>query len=210
MPSNHGVTSSEEGKCQSNGSCVPLLISTPHLTSTSQVLSDSDVYKDDKIARHLKVRPSESCPISDTAISFGGKSRSPSPASMFIPIGHISLDAGGADAYKIASFYVSMALQGHGIGRAAMDLVKAMAVEEPFCAKTLFLCTACNEYYKVHPVFSAHWDIIKRAIGIERIPHYSHRSLCCAPLPPHCNKLTRSMKKRRKSDGKPLGRNLLL
>jgi hypothetical protein len=129
---------------------LPIPNSHPNITLlTSQILPSTDPSKDSKITQHLTLFPKESAPISDTAISFGGQPRSASPKSMFIPIGHISLDAGGADAYKIATFYVSTAMQGHGIGRAAMDLVEAMAIREPFCAKTLFLSTACNESYEV-------------------------------------------------------------
>lgn len=71
----------------------------------------------------------------------------------FYPIGHVSLDEDNLDAkdfgldlpatgvYWIKTFYVSQALRGKGVGRAAMDMIEAMAVEEPLCAKTLALDT---------------------------------------------------------------------
>ncbi|KAF4303914.1 acyl-n-acyltransferase [Botryosphaeria dothidea] len=69
------------------------------------------------------------------------------------PIGHISLDSGNPEArhlglplpdsgvYWIKTFYVSHVLQNKGVGRAAMDMIEAMAVEEPLCAKVLALDT---------------------------------------------------------------------
>lgn len=71
----------------------------------------------------------------------------------FVPIGHISLDSKNADAHKIQldippegafwikTFFVSHSFQSQGIGRAAMDEVETMAVEEPLCARTLMLDT---------------------------------------------------------------------
>jgi GNAT superfamily N-acetyltransferase len=41
--------------------------------------------------------------------------------------------------YWISNFYVSRALQGSGLGRAAMDTVENLAISEPLCAKTLAL-----------------------------------------------------------------------
>jgi GNAT superfamily N-acetyltransferase len=64
-------------------------------------------------------------------------------------VGHISLDAevddvNRAESYKISSFYVSAALQGGGLGRAAMDAVENMAISEPLCAKWLLLSTPAD------------------------------------------------------------------
>jgi GNAT superfamily N-acetyltransferase len=42
-------------------------------------------------------------------------------------------------SYWISNFYVSRALQGSGLGRAAMDTVENLAISEPLCAKTLGL-----------------------------------------------------------------------
>ena len=41
--------------------------------------------------------------------------------------------------YWISNFYVSRALQGSGLGRAAMDTIENLATSEPLCAKTLGL-----------------------------------------------------------------------
>lgn len=90
--------------------------------------------------------------MSDTAISLNAVPRDPSHQS-FIPIGHISLDTKNPDAadleleipsdsvYWIKTFFVQHSLQSKGIGRAAMDEVEAMAVNEPLLAKTLMLDT---------------------------------------------------------------------
>lgn len=103
---------------------------------------------------HLKKYPSESVPIKDTAAGLGAKPRSPTSQS-FIPVGHISLDSWNQDPsladgskgfYVIMCFYVSAALQGSGLGGAAMDAVEHMAISEPLCAKQLSLATVANEY----------------------------------------------------------------
>jgi hypothetical protein len=99
--------------------------------------------------KHVKSWPLETEPIANTATSLGGMSRTPDPTKAFVPVGHISLNAGGEDfvlegSYKIAYFYVSTALQGGGLGRAAMDAVEGMAVSQPLCAKALWLSTTSN------------------------------------------------------------------
>jgi GNAT superfamily N-acetyltransferase len=75
----------------------------------------------------------------------------------FIPVGHISLNkeyetpgyaAPAEGFYWIANFYISDALQGMGLGRAAMDAVESMAISEPLCAETLALSTLAREYVR--------------------------------------------------------------
>lgn len=97
--------------------------------------------------------PGEAAPILDTATALGGKPRIPSSQS-FIPVGHISLDSESpnpdqADAsrglYCITTFYISRAIQGGGLGRAAMDTIESEAVNEPLCAKILSLDTLANK-----------------------------------------------------------------
>ncbi|OHX01203.1 hypothetical protein CSPAE12_00007 [Colletotrichum incanum] len=95
-------------------------------------------------------------PILDTAQSIHAVSRTPT-GTAFHPVGHISLDVDNPQAkslnlpipeenlYWIKSLYVSFALQGSGIGRAAMDMVEHMATSEPLCAKTLMLDTVSKE-----------------------------------------------------------------
>jgi len=116
------------------------------------LLSSLDAQRESMISQHIKAYPKEKQPISDSALSFGGKPRIPSssPGSTFIPIGHISLDSESEDPtkYKISTFYVSSALQGKGIGRAAMDAVESMATAEPLNAKTLWLYTAANDNFE--------------------------------------------------------------
>jgi GNAT superfamily N-acetyltransferase len=41
--------------------------------------------------------------------------------------------------YGISNFYISRALQGSGLGTAAMDTIENLAISEPLCAKTLAL-----------------------------------------------------------------------
>jgi len=117
------------------------------------VLSEEDPEKETKLAQHLLKHPGEAAPILDTATALGGKPRIPSSQS-FNPVGHISLDAESpypdqADAskglYCITTFYISRAIQGGGLGRAAMDTIESEAVNEPLCAKILSLDTLANE-----------------------------------------------------------------
>jgi GNAT superfamily N-acetyltransferase len=108
-----------------------------------------------KLEQHILEHPDEKTPISDTARSLAGKPRTRSPfLDAFIPIGHISLDFYHPDQsladptkgiFYISTFYVSHALQGGGIGRAAMDAVENMAIEPPLCAKVLALDTLARE-----------------------------------------------------------------
>lgn len=82
----------------------------------------------------------------------------------FIPVGHISLNkeyetpgyAKPAEGfYWIANFYISDALQGMGLGRAAMDAVESMAISEPLCAETLALSTLAREHVKKREMWTA-------------------------------------------------------
>jgi len=101
----------------------------------------------------------------DTAEALGGKIRvPPTPPLSFIPVGHISLDSETSDPtqadpskgiYAITTFYVSRVLQHGGIGRAAMDAVEAMAINEPLCAKTLTLDTIANESAKSEEMWAS-------------------------------------------------------
>jgi GNAT superfamily N-acetyltransferase len=119
-----------------------------------QVLEDSDPEKDAKLLKHAEAYPQEQEPLVDSAISFGGNSRTiPSPQRTFTPVGHICLGRVPTEyeasrfaeneegLYWISNFYVSHALQGSGLGRAAMDTVENLAISEPLCAKTLALNT---------------------------------------------------------------------
>ncbi|TVY65646.1 hypothetical protein LSUE1_G006192, partial [Lachnellula suecica] len=105
------------------------------------------------LTAHTTAYPSESTSLLDTPASFGGKPRIATNAE-FLPVGHISLDseyetAEHAEAeeglYWIATFYISTALQGSGLGRAAMDAVEAMATSEPLNARVLGLSTVAKD-----------------------------------------------------------------
>lgn len=120
------------------------------------MFTDDDLDKEEKLGQHLEAFPSELAPLFDTATTFGGSSRQPTN-NPFIPVGHISLDSSyeepekvandnlGEGVYWISTFYISKALQKYGLGRAAMDFVEEMAVNEPLNAKTLGLSTAISE-----------------------------------------------------------------
>ncbi|KAF5674971.1 hypothetical protein FHETE_2722 [Fusarium heterosporum] len=102
---------------------------------------------------HFDAFPADKTPLIDTAKTLRAQSITPT-SSKFYPIGHISLDDCDPKSsnltldlpkegvYWIKTFYVSKALRSKGIGRAAMDIVEAMAIEYPLCAKTLALDTA--------------------------------------------------------------------
>ncbi|OBT59648.1 hypothetical protein VE04_00151 [Pseudogymnoascus sp. 24MN13] len=116
------------------------------------VLSEEDPGKETKLAQHLLKYPEDATPILDTATSLAGKPRLPSSRS-FVPVGHISLDSespnpGQADAsqglYCITTLYISRAIHGGGLGRAALDAVESQAINEPLCAKILSLDTLAN------------------------------------------------------------------
>ncbi|KAM0424824.1 hypothetical protein ACHAPT_009880 [Fusarium lateritium] len=120
-------------------------------------LSPDDASTQDTLQLHFDQFPTlitmkEKVPLVDTATSIRTKPRTPTQAPIY-PVGHISLDDENAEAvhlgldlpekgvYWIKTFYVSKALQSKGIGRAAMDIAEAMAVNEPLCATTLALDT---------------------------------------------------------------------
>ncbi|KAH7304887.1 hypothetical protein BKA65DRAFT_610885 [Rhexocercosporidium sp. MPI-PUGE-AT-0058] len=115
------------------------------------VLSDTNPEKEDKLLKHTSAYPSESTPLLDTAVSYGGKPRSiPLPQQSFVPVGHICLgptpshyddveEPFAEGSYWISNFYVSRALQSSGLGRAAMDTAERIATSEPLNARMLGL-----------------------------------------------------------------------
>jgi hypothetical protein len=117
-------------------------------------LSETDAEREEKLKKHLAAFPNEGAALVDSATSLGGKPRTPDAGRKFIPVGHISLNneyekPGFTDPvpglYFISTFYISAALQGTGLGRAAMDAVESMANSEPLCAKTLALSSVSRE-----------------------------------------------------------------
>lgn len=120
---------------------------------SQKVLEDSDPEKESRLNKHTSQFPSESEPLLDSAVSFGGKPRSIPlpPQRKFIPVGHICLGqvsdeyaalnyhANDEGAFWISNFYVSRAIQGCGLGTAAMDTAENMAVSEPLNARSLAL-----------------------------------------------------------------------
>ncbi|KFY29155.1 hypothetical protein V493_02510 [Pseudogymnoascus sp. VKM F-4281 (FW-2241)] len=94
------------------------------------------------LAQHVEKYPNESTAIYDSAVSIGGHQRdfSSSSSASFIPVGHISIDTIASTVVPtrlladpkerrlhISSFYVSNAIQGGGIGGAAMRAAERMA-----------------------------------------------------------------------------------
>jgi GNAT superfamily N-acetyltransferase len=120
-----------------------------------QILSPEDPQKESKLQAHITAYPNEATPVHDTAKFLGGEAREiPQPPREFIPVGHISLDSYCADPeladpkrgiYYVSTLYISHALQGRGLGRAAMDAIESMAVEPPLNAKALALDTLARE-----------------------------------------------------------------
>ncbi|RSM19185.1 hypothetical protein CDV31_001861 [Fusarium ambrosium] len=115
-------------------------------------LSPEDAGTQESLQLHFDKFPAEKAPLVDTATTIRAKPRTPTQESIH-PVGHISLDDENVEAahlgldfpekgvFWIKTFYVSKALQSKGIGRAAMDIAEAMAVNEPLCAKALALDT---------------------------------------------------------------------
>jgi len=120
------------------------------------VLADDDPQKVTKLQTHITAYPYEAVPLSDSCRSLDGKPRDiPQPPRTFFPVGHISLDSQYDDpeladpnrgVYYVSTLYISNALQGSGLGRAAMDVVEVMATEPPFNGKALALGTLAREH----------------------------------------------------------------
>lgn len=160
-------------------------------STTFKVIQPDDQEADEKLKRHLLVYPKvstgseskrpplmqlyqESGMLQDTATSIFAVPRTAS-GTLFIPVGHISLDVDNPDAeplelgvpsdrvFWVKALYVSRALHSQGIGRAAMDEAEAMAVREPLLAKTLMLDTLQTEDQK--------W-VVKEHLG--HVPKVGH------------------------------------
>jgi hypothetical protein len=127
----------------------------PIRLTPKQIITEDDPQKEFKLAQHVMQHVNEKMPLLDTAVSLAGKPRSTQRLSdAFIPVGHISLDFYNDDSsladpskgiYYISTFYVSRALQGGGLGRAAMDAIEKLAIEPPLNAKVLALDTLSRE-----------------------------------------------------------------
>ncbi|KAI9148211.1 hypothetical protein HJFPF1_12038 [Paramyrothecium foliicola] len=102
---------------------------------------------------HIEQNPEETNELVDSSKTLLAQPCSPTQAK-FLPIGHIALDIHDPDYYKklgievpehgsywIKSLYVSHALQGQGIGGAAMNIAERMITEEPLKAVHLLLDT---------------------------------------------------------------------
>lgn len=130
---------------------IPTFFALPVPLIFPKVLPEDNTQSQSMLSQHLTRFPSEERPLSDSATTFGGRSRTtPRSPESFHPIGHISIDSHNHKAtladpsigrYCISKLYVSAALQSKGLGRAAMDAVEKYAAEEPLRAKTLTLDT---------------------------------------------------------------------
>lgn len=118
-----------------------------------QVLRSDDAGYVSSLLDKLVARyPEEATPLTDTAPTIRAVPRTPSN-QRFRPVGHITvddsqpavlrygLDIPTADAFWIKSLYVSYALQGSGVGRAAMDAIEQLATEPPLSARHLLIDT---------------------------------------------------------------------
>ncbi|KAK8050714.1 hypothetical protein PG994_012444 [Apiospora phragmitis] len=136
------------------------------------VLSPSHPETASRLAAHKAQFPSEAAPLRDTSRSILGWPHMVHPdiaaaaaaaagdgdgdrdRDTFVPVGHISLDGWHADpslgtsaaagVYSLTTFYVSRAMQGVGIGGAAVAECERMAKED-FGAKAMTLDTISNE-----------------------------------------------------------------
>ncbi|KAK8126583.1 Acyl-CoA N-acyltransferases (Nat) [Apiospora kogelbergensis] len=123
------------------------------------VLSPSHPETASRVAAHKSQFPDEAAPLRDTCRSILGRGHTVSPevaddSCLFVPVGHISLDGWHADpslhtsaadgVYSLTTFYVSRAMQGVGIGGAAVAECERMAVHD-FGAKMMTLDTISNE-----------------------------------------------------------------
>ncbi|KAJ8068106.1 hypothetical protein OCU04_003678 [Sclerotinia nivalis] len=116
---------------------------------------------------HTMRYPLEFEPLVDSATTFNALPRTPpSPPHSFLPIGHIALEVQSSSppsppsspssstttttplcsTYKISGLYISSALRGNGLGRAAMDTIEILASSPPISAQKLILEVIANEY----------------------------------------------------------------
>jgi len=144
-----------------------------------QVLENSDPEKDAKLLKHAEAYPLEQEPLLDSALSFGGKPRTiPLPQRTFVPVGHICLGSvlteyerrgyakNEEGLYWISNFYVSRALQGIGLGTAAMNTVENLAISEPLNAKIL----ALNAINKIDPEREEKYKALGLVIPLVSVP----------------------------------------
>ncbi|KAI1420664.1 hypothetical protein F5Y12DRAFT_105189 [Xylaria sp. FL1777] len=108
-----------------------------------------------RLEKHFAAYPNEVEALSDTCKTILGRPHKPDPLFRnFYPVGHIALDSVTPHAeletslsngiLSLMNFYISNALQGRGLGGAAMDYCEKMAREE-FGAKAITLETIANE-----------------------------------------------------------------
>ncbi|KAM0814710.1 putative N-acetyltransferase domain-containing protein [Seiridium cardinale] len=118
-------------------------------------LADELSDRDRLLETHAKQYPKEATPIKDTAQAVRLLPRQPS-GKTFIPIGHLALEAHATEedtklglpsegAVWIHQLYVSYALHRGGFGAGAMDLIEAVAAEEPWNATMVVLDTIQEE-----------------------------------------------------------------
>ncbi|KAK8083809.1 hypothetical protein PG996_002590 [Apiospora saccharicola] len=135
------------------------------------VLSPTHPETPSRLAAHQTQFPAEAAPLRDTsrailgrphtvhldimaARTTDGDNDNNDNNALFVPVGHISLDGWHHDpslqtsaadgVYSLTTFYVSGAMQGVGIGGAAVTECERMAAQD-FGAKTMTLDTISNE-----------------------------------------------------------------
>ncbi|KAI1366288.1 hypothetical protein F5Y08DRAFT_142173 [Xylaria arbuscula] len=107
-----------------------------------------------RLESHIAAYPAEASALSDTCKAVFGRPHKPDPlVSQFHPVGHIGLDAVTHEPeletslangiLSLMNFYISRALQGRGLGGAAMAFCEQMAREE-FGARAITLETVAN------------------------------------------------------------------
>ncbi|GAP88177.1 hypothetical protein SAMD00023353_1500450 [Rosellinia necatrix] len=108
-----------------------------------------------RLERHLAAHPNEAGALPDSCKTILGRPHKPDPQTpSFHPVGHLALDSVtpepelrtdlSAGVLSLMNFYISDALQNHGLGGAALRQCERMAREE-FAAKAITLETIANE-----------------------------------------------------------------
>ncbi|PSK33429.1 E3 ubiquitin-protein ligase ubr1 [Elsinoe australis] len=119
------------------------------------VLSEYLSSKDELLAEHLRRFPKEMNPVIDTASGIGDHPREPT-LKKFVPVGHIGLEKVTASEVAelglpqsclwIKALFVSWALQGRSVSRAAMSQAEQIACCSPFNATITALECITEEF----------------------------------------------------------------
>ncbi|KUL82158.1 hypothetical protein ZTR_11082 [Talaromyces verruculosus] len=122
----------------------------------------------------------------DNFISDSNAVSPPSPALVAIPAGHISLDSYAEPSdpelavedrsiMTVQTFFILPEYQARGIGRAAMNLIEALATKEPYGSSRCHTLTLTMVNSKYVEVDDPEWNGIWKKFGLD-IPKFSYES----------------------------------